>query len=173
MSRTKIKKEIELLINEIGGQFGNPMNNTEIQDLENKLGVKLPQEYKEFLQVFGYLDFFGTQILGSKKGNVEYTALNITLDQRKYYEDKFPHNLVVIKEDGFGNCYCLVCRGKDFGKVIFWQHDAPEDEVYPGYPKNKPNFWVEGTDFLTWLLEKLLIIIEHDLKKKENMVDTR
>jgi hypothetical protein len=78
----------------------------------------------------------------------------------------------VINGDGYGNYYCIVCNGKDNGKVIFWQHDAPSEEVYPRYPEGQPDFWIEGPDFWTWLLKKLQQIKEledeEDLFESEN-----
>jgi len=54
----------------------------------------------------------------------------------------------------------VVCSGKDNGKVIFWQHDVYPEEVYPNHPLGKPDFWIEGSDFWSWLVERLKRIKE-------------
>jgi len=58
-----------------------PMKLEEIQEMEGRLGVKLPEEYREFLKIFGCIDLFGVDILGQGR-SVEYSALETTLKWR-------------------------------------------------------------------------------------------
>ncbi len=164
----KLAKELDL------GYSSSPATHTEIEEMEFQLNVKFPKEYKEFLETFGYLG----EILGAKTSDGISWAVKETLSFREGYPGppkksdefpKFPDNVVVVHEDGFGNAYCVVCSGKDQGKVIFWQHDVYSGQEYPNYPEGKPDFWIEGPDFWTWLLEKLQRIkkIEEEEKKKE------
>jgi len=161
-SQEKVKK-IKELIKELELDFGPPATQKEISEMEKTLSLEFPQEYKEFLRIFGSLD----DILG--KETAGDSAVKATLSQKNWEHIKFPENLVVVHEDGYGNSYCVVCKGEDYGKVVFWQHDAPSNEVYPNYPEGKPDFWIEGPDFWTWLLEKLQRIkkIENEEKQKE------
>jgi len=158
----KLVEELEELAELPGKPFGKPMSPLEIQEIETKLNLKLPQEYKEFLQTFGSLSVIRTEPMGGQE------IIPTTLSLRGNYPDTFSHNLVVVRGDGYGNYHCVVCDGKDYGKVVFWQHDAPLNEVYPNYPEGKPDFWIEGPDFWTWLLEDLKSVkkIEEEEKKK-------
>jgi len=164
----KILKVKELIreLKEVSGfpaKVGRPMSAKEIQEMEKTLGLKLPQEYKEFLQTFGSLGVVRMEIEDG------YSVVKETLSLRENYPDRFPNNLVAVYGDGYGNYYCIVCDGPDYGKVIFWQHDAPLKETYPRYPEGQPDFWLEGPDFWTWLLEKLRRIkkIEEEEKKQK------
>ena len=162
-SKDKIQT-IKELANELqfGKPFGKPITLAETHEMESRLNVEFPPELREFLQTFGSLRVKRMEVDG-------YTIVQETLDLRENYPDTFPHNLVVVEGDGYGNYYCVVCDGKDYGKVIFWQHDAPLEGIYPKYPEGKPNFWIEGPDFWTWLLEELQRIkkIEDEEKQHE------
>jgi len=127
-----------------------------IQEVEKSLGLELPEEYKEFLQKIGW-------IFGIEYGGLN-SAIKMTLQLRENYADKFSKNLIPLHGDGYGNYHCLVCGGKDNGRVIFWQHDVYDGQEYPNIPPGKPeDFWIEAPDFWTWLLERL----EEKYKEKE------
>jgi len=151
-----IKTQIQQLVKELGGKFGNPTTSVEIQEMELKLNLKFPKEYKEFLQTFGWINA-AQEIFGGGKDIPRWlSAIQETLELREMHQDAFPMNCVAVHADGFGNYYCIVCDGKDVGKVIFWQHDVDIREIYPNTPPDEENdFWIEGPDFWTWLLEML------------------
>jgi len=131
----------------------------EIEKIEHKLEVSFPNEYKEFLQNFGWISIGEIAEIADLGSNLEET-----LQLREGYGDKFSKNLVPLHDDGFGNYHCLVCGGKDNGKVIFWQHDVYEGQEYHNIPPGKlEDFWIEASDFWTWLLERL----EEKYKEKE------
>lgn len=132
----------------------------EIQEMENKLNLRFPKEYKEFLQTFCCLQVYGMDIFGCGDGLLSATRETIENQIPPYPPaGKFPENLVVTSDNGFGDYYCLVCGGIDDGKIIFWQHDVYPEQAYPNYPPDKgPDFWIEGPDFWTWLLNKLNMI---------------
>jgi len=165
----KIHK-IRRLAKELNLESGPPATKAEIEEMEKRLGFEFPQEYREFLIVFGSLsDILGKEVAGE-------SAVKTTLSLREWYPGpckksrefpEFPKNVVVVEEDGFGNCYCLVCSGEDNGKVIFWQHDVYPGQEYPNYPPDRDSdFWIEAPDFWTWVLEKLQRIKK--AKRKES-----
>lgn len=116
-----------------------------IADAEKKLGVKLPEMYREFLlthnggkpqaSVFKYeeegksnrsmVDFF----LCLKQGDV-YDLIENT----KRLKGRIPVELLPIAIDPFGNMVCLAVSGDKTGSVFFWDHEEEvgDDEV-PGY----------------------------------------
>lgn len=166
--REKIQKIRELidglkeLTDGLSGGIGEPLTTEEIQEIEEKLKVKLPEEYKEFLQTFGSLSVVGLQMIDG------HSVIKETRKLREYYPKTFSYNLIPIEEDGYGNYYCVVCDGKDRGKIIFWQHDVYPDQVYPNYPPDKDSdFWIESPDFWTWLLERLQLIKKEEKEEKQ------
>jgi len=149
------KLQIQQLVKELSGRFGTPTTLVEIQEMEVELNLEFPKEYKEFLQTFGWIDSVQEIFGGGRNIPKEFSIVEETLSLRSDYPDTFPRNVIAVYHDGRGNYDCIVCSGQDTGKVIFWQHDVNPDERYPKHPEGKPDFWLEGPDFWTWLLEML------------------
>lgn len=182
----KLKEKIKQLAKEARVKFGQPLSSKEIQEMENKLQLTLPKEYKEFLEEFGCVETL--EILGSAPSSLKryrlpsgeelWSALGMTLDTRGY--STFPKNCVVVQDDGGGGYYCVVCGGRDHGKVIYWDSDCDPEQAYPNIPKpewferhpnwargdpekgipphptgKKEDFWVEALDFWSWLIQQL------------------
>jgi len=148
IKQEKINKIKELVVR-LQLAHDEPLSKQEIQKNEEALGVKYPEQYKEFLRIYGWLSL-GEDHLGGKEGVKEALRL------QENHPKGFPKNLIPIDDNGSGDYYCLVCGGEDHGKVIFWQHDAPSEETYPNTPQGKSkDFWVEAPDFWTWLLNRL------------------
>jgi hypothetical protein len=130
---------------------------------------------------------FGLEILGSVspfgKGHLrpdgieQLSALGMTLWLRE--DPFFSKNCVVLLDDVGEGYYCLVCSGKDYGKVIYWDKWCDPKEAYPNIPKpewfekhpnwsgghitgKKEDFWVEELDFWIWLIKML----EKDSKRE-------
>ena len=102
-----------------------------IAKAETDLGLKLPEQYKEFLRTYGHGGIAGAEILGF---GLTGKALFVkeTLEQREW---DLPEGLIVIE-----NCdeflYCIVA---ETGEVALWT----PDESYVEYP-----------DFDTFLLDR-------------------
>lgn len=165
MTKQEKIEKIKKLITRLRLNPSPGLTEEEIQKNEETLGLKYPEQYKEFLRMYGWL-LVGEGHLGGKEGVEEALKL------QKYHAKDFPKNLIPLDDNGSGDYYCLVCGGEDHGKVIFWQHDAPDEYTYPNIPdedwfkqhpdwaKNhindkKKDFWVEALDFWTWLLNRL------------------
>ena len=100
---------------------GVPATEKEVEEMEEQLDLEFPEEYKEFLREFGYLDVPACEGIRGKSDNKYKSTKDTTLKLRKEWPDNtFPKNVISIESDGFGNEYCLVCKGDDYGKVIFW-----------------------------------------------------
>jgi len=174
MSNEEKIQKIHKLVKELNLGFGSPAGSGEIERMESELNIKFPKEYKEFLETFGFL---GT-ILGVECEDISAVKETLRYRKRRFLDGKqkpFAKNLVVVEEDGLGNCYCVVCNEVDEGKVIFWQHDVYPEDLYPNHPLGKPDFWIEGPDFWSWLLRKLQdtknIKDEEDNTKKEEIAE--
>lgn len=84
----------------------------QLEEAEQKLGVKLPAQYVDFLKQYGHGGIAGIEVMGvGINGNLLF--VNETLKYRKY---GLAANLVVIE-----NCdewlYCIDCNT---GNVISW-----------------------------------------------------
>lgn len=109
-------------------------NRDMIDDLEKKVGSKLPDEYADFLlmcnggkpddcmsgdivvrQFFSISDEFARSL--------EYHHKIYTLAGR------MPSHIVPIANDNGSNCLCISLGDQDFGAVYFWDHDGED----PGY----------------------------------------
>jgi len=152
----EIKQRIQQLIKELGLRHCSSVAPAEVQEMEIKLGLEFPKGYKEFLLAYGCLE--DIEILGGGK-EIPYSYLSTveaTLELREMHSEEFPKNCVAVKADGYGNFYCVVCGGKDNGKVIFWQHDLPPEKTYPNNPRPEDSdFWIEGQNFWEWLFSEL------------------
>jgi hypothetical protein len=174
----KLKEKIIQLAKEMNVQFGEPLSIKEIERIESKLGLHIPKEYKEFLETFGCVEDF--EVLGScpkllkkyrhSSGEELWSALGHTLYLREEYST-FPKNCIAIKYDGHTGYYCIVCGGKDHGRVIYWDPWCDPEQAYPNIPKpewfekhpnwarghptgKKEDFWVDALDFWSWLIER-------------------
>jgi hypothetical protein len=120
-----------------------PTTEEEVQKLEETLGIKLPEDYRDFLLTYngGHAPENGLcMFYENNKGadtyvnelfgiNTSYSAINPLEDFEFYpYDD-----LLEIGIDDFGNIFCL---GIKYGKVFFYDLDgalvirADRDEKY-------------------------------------------
>lgn len=92
-----------------------------IEEAQGQLGVGIPDQFLEYLDIYGYGGINGTEILGiGKTGKIMF--LEATLEYRRY---GLPENLIVVE-----NCdewvYCIDAVS---GKVVSWsQQDGLKDE---------------------------------------------
>lgn len=190
----KIKSQIEELVKSepLNGRWSKkPLTSEQVQAMEEKLGFTFPEEYREFLQVYGWLEpGWGEPVLGKApamdthpdwviEGFQKWSVAGRTISLRKGYPT-FPKNCAAIQFDGGDGWYCIVCEGKDRGKVIYWDSFCDPKQAYPNIPteewfeenldwdrgdsekdipshpnSKKKDFWAEGLDFWSWLLRLL------------------
>jgi hypothetical protein len=137
-----MKKEIEGRFGLLGGiqPIGDaivPMDDDELTSIEAALGVTLPADYREFMQTYGMSTFgelvqfrpiegeagplshfFGSQSAGS----------NSLVHNIEMYKGRMPTTMIPIADDGAGSLICLGVRGRERGKVYYWDHDREWDE---------------------------------------------
>lgn len=114
---------------------GPPLDEKKIAAAEKKMGIKLPEDYRQFLlknnggrpdpanfpirglenNPFGGIHFFGG--IGD---NIE--SVNIDWSY-KIFRGRIPKNLLPIASDPMGNLICLSLGVEDQGTVYYWDHD--------------------------------------------------
>jgi hypothetical protein len=125
-----------------------------IEGVEARLGVKLPDDYKSFLQRQNggepapnfFNEMVGVRYLYSAGPNDdEYIddldSIAELFSPEGEADDVLEPGFLVIGADGIGNRLCLKVSADDYGAVYFWDHelaDSPE-----GYTRLTDTF----TDF--------------------------
>ena len=110
-----------------------------IEDAEKQLGVKLPEQYIEYIKKFGHGGIAGLEIIG-----VGLTGRMLFVESTlEYRAEELPDNLVVIeKVDEW-----LMCLDCNTGKVVSWD--------FSGYIKD------EYDSFDDYLIDKMNSAIEN------------
>ena len=111
---------------EIKGDFNYALVTDDmISEAEDKLGVKLPDQYVDYIKMFGHGGIAGLEILG-----VGLTGRMIFVDGTlEYRADELPENLVVIENvDEW-----LMCLDCNTGKVISWDFTGYIKDEYDSF----------------------------------------
>ena len=109
-----------------------------LNEVESRLNIKLPQEYREFLIRFGHGGIGGLEILGvGREGEMIFEEE--TVEFRKY---GLPHHLIVIE-----NCdEWVYCINSNNGKIVTWSME--DDEIYEDYDSFGEYLYDRVTDIL-------------------------
>lgn len=113
---------------------------------ESFLEIRLPKEYKVHLlnhkarrlepACFNFAD--GTQV--SRVHHLHKLNSKNTYDDLvknyKVFSGRIPSDYLSIADDPSGNQICLAVKGKDYGKVFFWDHEFEHDEEGPPSKSN-------------------------------------
>lgn len=127
---------------------GPTLRKRELTALEKKLGVRLPDAYREFLlRINGgrprTLDAFDIGKKNSSLINMLYSMRRdddeeeFTIYQEHLlFEDRIPKDLLPVGEDQGGSQICLGIGKENYGKVFFWDMEYEDeqptyDNVYP------------------------------------------
>lgn len=116
------------------------INQTDVENLENKIGFKLPLDYVNFIlennggtptKVF--FDFIED---GSTSQSVVHLFLPIgeqykenVLNTYQFFlnENSLPKGIIPIGRDPYGNLICLSLLESQYNQIFFWDHEL-EDE---------------------------------------------
>lgn len=153
-----MKREIEDKFRLLGGivPIGKafaPMTEEELHSIETDLGESLPEDYRDFLLTYGAASFgelveFRLRdshpihpvegnpmpISCYKKGPFSdfygsKASTNSLARHIETYKGRMPDTMISIADDGGGNQICLGIRGKEQGRVYYWDHHNEWDEV--------------------------------------------
>lgn len=121
------KEELLIFINENkeSDDFTGGVDESQIELVQNELGVELPDSYKWFLATYGSGGLFGVDILGVGKSN----RTLVVDDTRRYRGLGLDKDLVVI-EDAREYVYCLYTSKMDNKEcpVIAWNRPDGLDD---------------------------------------------
>ncbi|WP_191565933.1 SMI1/KNR4 family protein [Metabacillus idriensis] len=154
-------KDIEDKLNDYEFELFNEKKHSieEIKEIEVLYNINLPDDYKQFLLKYGGSmivdDYIYESIEQDSWSNdrfqaveffygLEETDLDLYLkDKINLYNERFPSELIAIASSPFGNEICLVVKGKDIGKVYFWDHE---------YRNSKGDFYLIAETFTDFVL---------------------
>ncbi len=118
-------------------QSRSRITDPQIALLEQELGSRLPDDYKQFLlNTNGGVpepNEFDVPATSTGSGvNIFYGSLAKAHDGDLVYEqillkDRLPDRLVAIADAEGGNRVCLSSRPEDFGVVFFWDHELESE----------------------------------------------
>jgi len=111
------------------------MNSDAFAELERKLSLAPPLEYRQFLGAFPD----DLRAVLANCGAEDYlfdnphSVMMRTLACRRgpFYDTEFPDDYLCIGEDGFGNYYCLD-TSRNPAAVMFFDHESDEFELKAG-----------------------------------------
>ncbi len=122
-----------------------PLSDSELINFERKNGIRLPEDYRQFLKLVG------DGGAGPHKG---------ILPLRQRNGDIFPLGSISISNfwcrhnNVIWNWCHLICDGHNFGRLVYTGMTDDTDETYPNvrteYVLTDLNFRQKNTDFLTW-----------------------
>src|SRR5262249_35624504 len=115
----------KLGIQPMAGTAFQPFTPEEITRLENALGVRLPEDYRQFLLAFGG-SMFSAEVNCTPAAELLYFGwfcqFPELLQAIDGLDEVLPETIIPIGEDGGGNTFCLGVKGADVGKVYFHNH---------------------------------------------------
>lgn len=131
VSRRREEKMNEIILNTIKkyeekGDFNYAsVTDKMIEDAEKQLGVKLPEQYIEYIKKFGHGGIAGLEIIG-----VGLTGRMLFVDSTlEYRAEELPDNLVVIENvDEW-----LMCLDCNTGKVVSWDFSGYIKDEYDSF----------------------------------------
>lgn len=89
-----------------------------LKEAEKRLNIKLPVQYKDFLENFGHGGIGGLEVLGVGNNN-KLIFVESTLKFREY---GLPVNVIIIE-----NCdEWLYCINENDGKIVMWSNGCRE-----------------------------------------------
>lgn len=135
--------------------LGEEILDTRVEDFEQKIGFKLPEDFKYILKKHNGITLAGTEIFGlsSKfKGN---SLDEIYEFEHSEVENTMPNFFIPFSPDGQGNHYCLDLSKLIEGicPIVFWQWDF-DYENFEDVEVCNANFteWI-GEVMIEWTLQ--------------------
>ncbi len=134
------------------------LTNRDIIELESKINVKLPSDYKRFLLLhngghpkqncYPCIDdnMEGSDIdsfLAFYEGSINSLITDINI-----YEDRIPKGFIPIACDSGGNLVCLGIGDDKYGMIYFWEH---EEEVEYGEEPTLDNMYLIANNFTDFI----------------------
>lgn len=126
--------------------FGQGAGDPEIDEASARLGMSLRGGYRRFLRRFGWGGVGSIELFGLGADVPPYLSLTeVTRSEREEMRPALPVYLIPLMNDGGGNLYCLDSRAEGEPPVVFWDHDAGEQQDPPRV----------ASDFVSWLARRV------------------
>ncbi len=151
---------------------------SEVEELEEILGVSFPYEYKEFLQKFGTLELNNTEIGFYQPKNIDEESITIVnfygLNQDHFdlesvinrYTDRIPNELIPIAECPGGDQLCIGINNNSINKIYYWDHNKEKVQI-----SMIEDMWEPVTLIYDSFFD--FIMSSHELKEDEDLGDTK
>lgn len=122
-------------------QTESQLNLTQIEEIEEYVGLKFPEDYKKHLLKYNGGKCFPNIFEFNEKGNLtsssidwflaiydgEYDNLKNEIKMVKIDEKRMPTHMLPIAHDPGGNLICISCDKHDEGYIYFWDHENEVD----------------------------------------------
>lgn len=138
MVKKFLKEKIMVVFSETEPQI----NLSQIEEIEQYVGLKFPQQYKDHLlqynggqctpNVFSFINCQGKldescvnwflAIYDGKYDNLKKDIYMLKIDEKR-----MPTHILPIADDPGGNSICISTSGDDEGYVYFWDHEQEVD----------------------------------------------
>lgn len=119
------EKLAKLGLEPCGGKDFQPASTEEIAELEKTIGVRLPEDYRQFLLAYGR-SMFSALVNCTPSAKPLYFGwffcVAEVLTAIDGWEDALPETIIPIADDDGGNAFCLGVSGPGAGKVYFHNH---------------------------------------------------
>lgn len=121
----------ELGITPLGGDTFSPLSEADLEMIEERVGQKLPDDFREFLSQFGECDLeeyavFPTDGGGVAPGTFFGKTILSAIDD---FAERLPVSVIPINDDGAGNLICISLQSDSYGKVYFQSHSVAYDQT--------------------------------------------
>lgn len=121
-------------------ESGKPLSDAQLQEVEERIGVKLPEQYRRFLQTqnggrpspdhFDFRERPGQGSIVDFLYGVGVHRRPLELERRALKTENLPGDLMEIGMDPGGSQICIGISGERLGKVYFWAGATPH-RAYP------------------------------------------
>jgi SMI1-KNR4 cell-wall len=98
-------------------EAGTPLPPEEIDAAIRRLG-NLPDDYRAFLEDFGWVSFGPHEVFGLGADIPPYLDV-VRVNESEWTEGQLPRHLVAVMNDGGGNLSCI-----DQTAVVLWDHEV-------------------------------------------------
>jgi len=156
MEKNMISEQVELIksLPSKFASFGAPVQNIELEKLEEELRIKLPKDFKDFYSMINGFSFMGAMVyplLARESNELKEDLKRIYSREHEEVVNPMPKFYFPFSPNGRGDHYCLdLSKTKDNSEVcpiVFWQWD---------YTFFHPNdIEVTHNSFTFWLQELL------------------
>ena len=148
-------KELHLFSEDVIS-LGHSISDDRLEIFEDKIGFKLPLDFKYIIKQHNGISLLGTEILGIDKSYRDASLEVVYMFEHSTSSNKMPTEFLPFSPDGRGNHYCLnLAKVKDgTSPVVFWQWDYDYENINDVEEANESlTAWIQEV-MIDWKLEE-------------------